>query len=323
MASGQMDERESYAPMLARLALRVLAVPAAETELTVNGGSQIAWRLKHLGWAGTSVWNWRCSAAAILLVGSLLILTGGCRFSKSRVAAAANTNTVEFSTVTVTVQDEQGNPLAGATILPRGFRVKGIHGADAYGWNTNLFGPPQSALTDASGKAHLKYPVEGIPEEKQLTGKVLIKVSHPEFVPLFIQGYAVDTPEQPIRLKRGIPLEVSGYIGSERQVVAELVPSLNEELAQPEDWVKKGNDVYAFQKLSAGSHIIQLMGRLPSGELVFSDSFAFDAEPGKPCRFALEMKPGIRLEGRLDPRLPRPVKNGRVVISVRPKQYPA
>jgi hypothetical protein len=35
------------------------------------------------------------------------------------------------------------------------------------------------------------------------------------------------------------------------------------------------------------------------------------------------MKPGIRLEGRLDDNVPRPVKNGRVLISVRPEGYPA
>jgi len=37
----------------------------------------------------------------------------------------------------------------------------------------------------------------------------------------------------------------------------------------------------------------------------------------------LEMKPWIRLEGRIDQRVPRPVKNGRVVINVRPPQFPA
>jgi hypothetical protein len=35
------------------------------------------------------------------------------------------------------------------------------------------------------------------------------------------------------------------------------------------------------------------------------------------------MKPGIRLEGRLDDNAPRPVTNGRVLISVRSKEFPA
>jgi hypothetical protein len=35
------------------------------------------------------------------------------------------------------------------------------------------------------------------------------------------------------------------------------------------------------------------------------------------------MKPGIRLEGRIDDLVPRPVKNGRVLIGVRSKEFPA
>jgi hypothetical protein len=65
------------------------------------------------------------------------------------------------------------------------------------------------------------------------------------------------------------------------------------------------------------------MGRVSSGGIVFSESFAFTAEKGKTCNFALEMKPGIQLEGRLDEKVPRPVKNGRVLISVRPNEFPA
>ena len=69
----------------------------------------------------------------------------------------------------------------------------------------------------------------------------------------------------------------------------------------------------AYHKLSPGGHLLQLMGRLPSGEIVYSEGFAFTAEKGKDYNFALEMKPGIRLEGRLDDQVPRPVKNGRVL----------
>jgi len=124
-------------------------------------------------------------------------------------------------------------------------------------------------------------------------------------------------------LTRGIHLEVLGYFGSVPQPVTELVLNLNEEMIHPEDWITNDNGVFAFHKLSPGGHIIQLMGRLPSGEIVYSDSFAFTAETGKEYNFSMEMKPGIRLEGRIDDKVPRPIKNGRVLISVRPKEFPA
>ena len=67
-----------------------------------------------------------------------------------------------------------------------------------------------------------------------------------------------------------------------------------------EDWQKMDNGAFAFHKLSPGGHLLQLMGRLPSGEIVYSETFPFTAEKGKEYNFSLEMKPGIRLEGRID-----------------------
>jgi hypothetical protein len=201
--------------------------------------------------------------------------------------------------------------------------VKGIHGADAYGWNKKLFGPPVAAVTDRDGKANVKYPVVGIPEEKELTGKLTFSVSHPEFASVFLQSYSVDSPERPIQLTRGIHLEVSGYFGSDHQPVTELVPNLSEEMISPEDWQKKDNGVFEFHKMSPGGHLLQLMGRLPSGGIVYSEAFPFTAEKGKEYNYFLKMKPGIRLEGRIDDNVARPVKNGRVLIDVRPKEFPA
>jgi hypothetical protein len=223
--------------------------------------------------------------------------------------------------VLVVVEDEDGKPIEGATIDPHGFRVKGRNEADAYNWHS-WEKNPKKVTTDREGKAYLRYPVVAIPEEKELTERLIFWVSHPEFATVGIQSFSVDGTEKPVRMKRGISLEVSGYLGADRQPVLELVPNVSGEETQPEDWQKKENGVFAFHKLAPGGHLLQLMGRLPSGEIVYSGSFAFTAEKGKPCTFALEMKPGIRLEGRIDDNVTRPVKNGRVLISVRPKEFP-
>lgn len=317
-ASRALADEDNYPRLLARLALQVLALPAVEAELTLNGGSQIARRLNHLARKGIKAWDWRHSALGFGLCGMLFVVTAGCNFSPGATSSAA----VAFNNVLVTVQDENGKPIEGATIVPDGFRVKGIHGADAYHWGKQ-FGGPVKAITDGEGKAYVKYPAMGIPEEKELTGAIIFSVFHPEFATVRIQDYSVDGPEKPIRLPRGIHLQVSGYFGSDRQPVMELAPNLGEDGVRQEDWQKKENGVMAFHKLSPSGHMLRLMGRLPSGEIVYSESIAFMAEKGKEYNFAMEMKPGIRLEGRLDDNVPRPVKNGRVLISVRPKEFPA
>lgn len=322
VASSQLRESEPYMQMLARLALRILALPAVETQLTLNGGSQIAQRLKHLGLRKTN-WSWRHSAAGFGLVALLFAITAGSRFSNAQEAGGRSSTPVQFKNVLVVVQDEDGKPIEGATISPEGFRVKGIHKASAYPWNRTLWGAPTKTVTDSEGKAYIKYPVMGIPDEKELTGELFFSVSHPGFVTVRPQEYSVDSPEAPIRLPRGIQLTVSGYFGSDHQPVTNLVPVINQEMAHPKDWEKNDDGSFTFGKLSAGGHLLQLMGQLPSGEIVYSETKAFDAESGKEYSFNLEMKPGIRLEGRLDNRVPRPVKNGRVLIMVRPPEFPA
>jgi hypothetical protein len=192
---------------------------------------------------------------------------------------------------------------------------------DGHGWITNRFGPANPVTTDDQGKAWLKYPVVAFPEEKLLTGALTFTVSHPDYCPVVEQDYPLDGTGKPFRLIKGISLEVSGYFGPDRQPVTESVPNLSQEGIKPEDWQKKENGVHVYHQLSAGGHLIQLMGRLPSGEIVYSDTLDFTAMKGKPCHFELDMKPSIRVEGQLDDNVPRPVKSGRVLISVRPPQF--
>ncbi len=316
LASGPLEKRGHYSQLLARLALRMLALPEVETRLVLNGTSQIARRINHLNREKTGHWNWRYSAMGFGLVGLLFIVATGCQISKNAPQEANAPTNTKFEKVLVVVQDQDGKPIEGATISPSGFRVKGIHSPDAYGWKGNKSGPAEKAVTDQNGKAWVRYPVMGIPEEKELTGALIFGVSHPGFASADIQTYFVDGQEKPIQLSRAARFEASAYFGADHQPVTDLIP-----IIVPDSSHTNENGVLVFDTLSPGTHVIQLMGRLPSGEIVYSDATDFSAEVGKPCILSLEMKPGIRLEGRIDDQVARPVKNGRVMISVRASQF--
>jgi beta-lactamase regulating signal transducer with metallopeptidase domain len=321
VASCRVEEREGYAQLLAQLALRVLSLPAVETRLTLNGTAQIVRRLQHLKRKSADVWKTRHTVVGLGLAGLLFVIAVGCQFSKAG-SAQGPAAVGGFKRALVEVQDENGRPIEGASITPFGFRVKGIHGADAYGWTTNVFGPEQTVITSLDGKAYLKYAVMGIPEEKEYTRSLIFSVTDPEYSTVTIQDYPVDQSNAPIRMIQGITLEVSGWYGAGHEPVTEISPILADGVLPAEDWIKSGSGVLAYHKLSPGGHLILLMGRLPSGGIVYSDSTPFTAEEEKASQLALEMKPGIRLEGRLDANVPRPVKNGRVMMDVRPKEYP-
>ena len=319
IAAGQLADRSSYPQLLARLALRVLALPAVETKLVLNGSSQIAQRLAHLKNEKAGAWRWYHSLRGFALAAMLFVLATGCEFSKSNPAAAKVSAAVEYKKVLIVVQDADGKPIAGATIKPYGFRVQGVRRVDAYGWYPKQFGPPDKVTTDSEGRAWLKYAVVAIPEEKLLTGELNFTVSHPDYCSES-KGFPVDGTGKPIRLVKGIVLELTAHYDRERQPVTEFIP---QGVVRAEEWHTNGNGGYVVHGMTAGGHLVQLTGRLASGEIVFSDAVEFTAEPGKTNRLDLEMFPGIRIEGRVDDNVPRPVKNGRVLIAVRPRQIPA
>ncbi len=333
-ATALAGSRQEYARCLATLALRTLGFHHPGHTLALEGGSQISRRLEQLAGKQPREWSKTHGVAAFALSALLLALTAGCDFNRSTsatrspasgdVPAESNADTTsEHAFAEVTVVDENGQPIEGAEVLPFGFRVRGNDAQSAYGWDPVRFGPRVAAPTDARGIARIRYPVMAIPAEKQMTGALLLTVSHPRYGREERQYHPVDGSARPVRMRRGLSIRVTGFFGPGRQPVTELAPCLETDHKRRKDWVQESPGTLAFHQLSPGEHLIQFMGRLASGEIVYSESLSFRAEPGKEARFDLEMKPGLRIEGRLDARVPRPVKNGRVVVSVRPPQFPA
>jgi beta-lactamase regulating signal transducer with metallopeptidase domain len=77
VASAHMENRASYAHLLARITLRVLAIPEVETQLAVNGTAQITERLRRLG-KELGIWKSTHSLAAFGLVLAMALVSAGC-----------------------------------------------------------------------------------------------------------------------------------------------------------------------------------------------------------------------------------------------------
>jgi beta-lactamase regulating signal transducer with metallopeptidase domain len=77
VASSQMENRASYARILAQITLRVLAIPEVETQLAVNGTAQITERLRRLG-TELGTWKQKHSLAAFGLVLAMVLVSAGC-----------------------------------------------------------------------------------------------------------------------------------------------------------------------------------------------------------------------------------------------------
>lgn len=329
IAAAGFDDRRTYTQTLAQLTLRLAAPPAVETRLTVNGTSQIVRRLNHLGRQGLGAWKRRHTVAAFGLTGSLLLGAAGFQFTSAAEPESAEQPRPaepELGQVTITVQDQDGNPIEGAMIELRYVRLQALlDGVRHIGLTGRAHSNAPTVATNSTGIAVIEYPREApYRDEDGFTGETVgvnVSVSHPDFG-TSRHSVPVDGSADPLRLERATRVEVSAYFGEERHPVTVFTPSLSIRNRIVPSLTRGANGTIEYPSLTPGQHLLQLSGRLPSGEFVHSDTFAFTAEPGEHHRFELEMKPGIRLEGRIDDNVPRPVTNGRVIISVRSNQFP-
>jgi len=322
LAAGSGDARGDYAGLLARLALRVLALPlpGAETKLALNASSDLVQRLQQLEQGEPRPWHRRHSVLAGLGVALLLVGAISWRVSVAHWPGRRSPTANTFGTVQVTVLTEAGQPIAGAVIQPDGLREH-RNPASHYGWSPALHGTPIPATTDARGQATISYPKMTVPEEDLRTVQISFSVNHPDFVSVRRTDYAVDGSPRPVRLTPGVRIEVSGFYGPRREPVLELVPNLSG--GPNARWQDQSDGLFTADPVAPGRKLLQLMGRLPGGEIVFSDTVSVTAATDQPTRQQLELKRGIRLTGSVDASVPRPVRNGRVLIAVRPREFPA
>ena len=89
VASSQMENRASYARILAQITLRVVAIPEVEIQLTANGTAQIIQWLRRLG-KEPGIWKLKHSVAAFGLVLAIPLVSAGCNASGDK-----NTQEVE------------------------------------------------------------------------------------------------------------------------------------------------------------------------------------------------------------------------------------
>ncbi len=261
---------------------------------------------------------WQLFRLPTVLLISLFLLTIGCKPTET-----SGTSDLRASRlVTVEVRDEDNQPIMGAEIILFGLRLTGDKRGSTYRWDNTIHGPKQVNPTNKNGKTSINYPIYGVPNDRELTGALIFAVVHPDYASAMVQSFSVNG-DAPIQMTRGIPIKVSGYYGSERSPVTELVPFITGTMIRRADWSRSEDGTYALGKLAPGQHLLQLMGKHPTGEIVFSERVEFLAEAGETYTFDLELKKGIRLEGRLDAEVPRPVTGGRALISVWPPEVPA
>jgi len=131
----------------------------------------------------------------------------------------------------------------------------------------------------------------------------------------------VSVRPDPVVLKRGATVEVSGYRDSRESRVATVVPMTSASaFPAPGFWKEKDSGILSSSRIPGGTNHLRLVHFPEAGPAWFSDFVSFDAKVGETNRINLELKPGSRIAGKLGESVPRPVTNGRVIAEIAPDE---
>ena len=328
------DPPHAYPQLISSTVLCLAGVRGAEPALVMNAGSEIVRRLQRLQCAWPR-WNgWKSLTSGCVAAG-LLVCAAGWQPVTGHASSRANATAVpaapkedgrkklpamveanrEMGVVTVRVVDPENRPVSGADIRLDGLRVEGDL-ASHYSWGVLAAGSSPTTVTDAEGKASLRYPLMTFPQEKQRTAQLSFVVQHPDFVTSRPVEFPVTGKAPPVRMERGATLTLSASAAPGVKPLVAWLATVSGDL--PLVWTTNALGQRTTRQIRPGNRLVRVSGRTEEGQLVFWNGMLLEFKAGEEQTIKAQLRPGTRLEGRLDARVPRPVVNGGVVVSVRP-----
>ncbi|TWU01069.1 hypothetical protein [Stieleria varia] len=222
----------------------------------------------------------------------------------------------ETAPLVVSVKDEEGKPIAGVVVRPYACRCLEDRGSH-YGWPTYNVGPPGAPKTDAEGKVTIMYPVKfGRSPEWNTTCEVSALLSHPEYISERLDedprgGTAEAT------MKAGCQLSFSATDSNGTPVefgVTMAGPGRNA------TWSIDENGTRRSRAIPDGSWQTMLVSPGESGKHLFSGVLPIRLRDQQAVNIRnLRLTPGLRLAGKLDDSVPRPVTNGTISVYCLPR----
>ncbi|MEO0653121.1 MAG: Ig-like domain-containing protein, partial [Planctomycetota bacterium] len=226
--------------------------------------------------------------------------------------AAAEPGEADLSatqTLEVRVVDRLGAPVMDARVWIMGHRSEAERGS-YYSYR----GDEPEGRTDFDGRVDLEHFV-WLNQDGRVS-EVDLHVQHPDF----IQYRNANTPVEPglhtVTLEQGATVAVTAWIGSPDRVLTDV--ELRTGYASkvgPDDWVLEG-ERWTSTRFPAGPHSLRLSHTSDEHGRCYSEQIEFTVEAGAFEDLFVELVPAIRLEGRLDPQVPRPIVDGVALISI-------
>ena len=272
--------------------------------------------------------RWKAIVSAVLLVfaGSLGLVTlraadppqptEGTNTANQKPAAEQTPVNPEFL---IHVVDSSGNPIAGAKVTPNAYTIKNVR---AMGGSIEA-DDAAPATSDANGLARIVFENdEQHLHKKPLTDllrfgfqRLILHIEHPDYP-------TIDTFFEPIgmgvvTLPDAETVEVRAHRAGETAGLHQLFPVLK---APARFWSEGADGLVTIRRVDVTSpmpsRFLRVVHVPDNGPAWFSDVFDLLLQKRGPISIDGELKPGVRVEGRLADNVPRPIKSGRVVARI-------
>lgn len=232
--------------------------------------------------------------------------------------------------VTIQVVDAGSKrAIEGAAINPRGLYI----GSSTLGWDPRTDKPgPETVTTGADGKAVLHYPEKLVGDRIKGLGDpmviaVRLRVSHPDFLTEGTVRYNVDGSSPAIELKKGATLRVSatlldgkGPVGEQLMVqVTDIRHSFESDAWRWEEMPGGQGRQRVHHLVPPSERIVRVAHRDKKGRLFFSDPEVIKFEKQEAHQLRAKLRMGRPFSGKLDGKIPRPVKGAWVTVMVAPE----
>jgi beta-lactamase regulating signal transducer with metallopeptidase domain len=224
--------------------------------------------------------------------------------------------------VVVLIVNSKGEPVAGAKLKLSGF-------TPVYSSSVTLDEekfPPEITESDAEGKARILIPEAATDLANRFMQELIaqglqrlqIQIDHRSH-PVRWQEISVGQ-NKPVVLADSTTVEIRAFRNDNRKPVHGIWPEIGRQLLD----AGENNGLLTIRRLDITSpqatRALRIVHFLESGPAWFSDLIELKPAANNLIVVNAELKPGVRLEGKLDVQVTRPIKNGRVFATLVSRQ---
>lgn len=208
--------------------------------------------------------------------------------------------------VELTITDQHGQPIRGATVIPVSMMSKDAQ----YYWRRDDAELMPVSVSDQRGRARCLVPTH-LPDQSRILAAQW-SVGHEQYVSTAVEARsAQDSVRCQMKPGRRIAVSVTDSQTGHR-ITSDLFATLSGPQAAADRWTLKKSGIMVSNGVDPDRQTLRIIHLPREGTVRFSAAIDLRGFVDRPRILLreIEVRPGTRIEGRLDPQVPRPVQNG-------------